>query len=199
MKTNYFFCNHGKRIMSMRWHMLLFLLVFHVDLFAQREFDINFNNNDFVTTLTNGKVSLKTSKPFAAYSGDTSKPAFPLFPYCILIPEDASSLQYTVTFESSLVYSNVDVEKNQPVMTTNGEVIGEIKDTIVSILSPVCGDRVIDLGKFRYVCLTTTPFLYDAVNRNLYFISNIKITVPSFPSTHGSSDISDWPLGYRVI
>ncbi|MBR5688485.1 MAG: hypothetical protein IKX36_11115, partial [Prevotella sp.] len=46
---------------------------------------------------------------------------------------------------------------------------------------------------------TTTPFLYDAVNRNLYFISNIKITVPSFPSTHGSSDISDWPLGYRVI
>lgn len=183
----------------MRWHMFLFLLVFHVDLFAQREFNINFNNNDFVTTLTNGKINLNTTRPFAAYSGDTSKPAFPLFPYSILIPEDSTSLQYTVTYESSLVYSNVDIEKNQPVMTTNGEVIGEIKDTIVSVLSPICSDRVIDLGKFRYICLTTTPFLYDAVNRNLYFISNIKITAPSLPSTHGTSEISDWPLEYRAI
>ena len=127
MKENYYLFNLRKRARLLRWLVFLTLAICHSDLFAQREFNIFFNSNDFETTLTDGKVSLSTTKPFAGYSGDTSKPAFPLFPYCILIPEDSTSLKYNVSFESSLVHSNVDVEKNEPVMTTNGEIVGSIQ------------------------------------------------------------------------
>lgn len=182
---------------SLKWLLFLLFAFYCFSLSAQREFDIYFNSSDFETTSNNGKIYLNTFKPLAAYSDDTSKPAFPLFPCNILIPEDSISIIYNVSFESNLIFSDVDIEKNQPAMTTNGEIIENFQDNIVSIMTPVFDANEITYGDYQYVCLLITPFLYDAVNKNLYFVSHVKISIPSFPSTIGSSAILDWPLEYR--
>mgnify|MGYP002623009552 CR=1 FL=1 len=195
-----FYTKYNRKTNS--WFLGFFVLAFIISpeiSFAQREFDIYFNINDFEMTLANGEVSINTTLPFAAYSEDTRKPAFPLFPYKILIPQDSVAIQYNVTFDSNMVYSKVDVKKNQPVATTNGEIIGEVHDTIVSVMNPVLGSQTIGFGDYRYTCLTVSPFLYDASLGNLFFVSHIKIIVPSFPATAGTSAVEDWPLKFRDV
>lgn len=169
-------------------------------MFAQREFDIYFNKDDFKTELSNGIVKVSTSNYLANYSDDTRKPAFPLYPFSILLPQDSISLEYNVSFERNLIYSNVNVEKNQPAISTNDDFIAEIHDTIVSIMKPIWSDdNLVDFGPFHYISLVTTPFLYDAKNRDLYFVSHMKITVPSFPPKRKNANTADWPLEFRNI
>lgn len=177
----------------------LLLFSFCVTALGHREFDVFFNRNDFTINLSQGIATIQSATQPAIYSDDTSKPAFPLYSYKILLPEDAGSLAFNISFEKELIFTNVEVEKNAVSTTTNGVIVDEIQDSLFSILSPIINQRIIRIGSLKYMNFTISPFLYYKSSRSLFFISHLIIAVPSFTDSQGTTTINEWPLEYRDI
>ena len=165
--------------------------------FAQKTYVRSFNINDYSISENNGKLSIESYKKLVSFSADIGKPRLPGYSLRILIPKDSNNIKIDVKYEKKLVYQNVKVKNNPTPTSSNGARLFIHEDTLVSVLEPVDNRGVINYGKFKYLYLRMTPFIYDANNGNLYFVSKITINLPFFHNN--PSSYSSLPNSYANI
>lgn len=141
---------------------------------------------DYSISEINGKLSIESSKSVESFSYDIGKPRLPGYPLRILIPKDSNNIKVDIKYEKELVFSNVKVKDNPTPTSSNGAKLVNPSDTLISVLEPVDNRGIINYGKFKYLYLKMTPFIYDANDGNLYFVSKITITLPFFHNSPSS-------------
>lgn len=164
---------------------LIFLLVFIstsiLSWSSTETIHISYSLDDFsFSSDKNGRLHISTSK--SGCYPETNEPGLPVFAYEMAMQGKYFYTSSNVRFEKKLVKSNVIVAQSPIPVPTNGSVIFNQKDEITytqDVFPKInfvytSGSSWMDLSVFRFlVC----PFIYDAKERNLYFIPSFDVDI----------------------
>lgn len=173
-----------------------FLLLFCINIFCQRQYEVIYNVSDFQLSEQNGIVSVTSCPSYFNQIGDTSYPQLPYYPLRILMPNNVS-YSYVIEEEKTLLMSGVYFKANPYPITTNGLSLGTSTTASVSVLSPVYDGGILEYDNFSYLFLETTPFEYDSNTGNLYFVSRISISFPDMPMSSNTITWTELPPEYN--
>ena len=179
---------------------LLFLVVmmFCIKGYAQRVYNFSFSINDYSVSTDGGITSVSSSLPGLIYSNDTSKPNIPAVPIRILLHEDSTSAVYNVEYEKTLIASNITMEACRGALTTNGEIYQGLPYALSSIDNPIENEGMVKYEQIKFLFLKIMPFLYDVSSKNLYFVTNLTITLPYYPQEYYSEWGNGSNMGYPI-
>lgn len=144
----------------------------------QRKYELNFNLSEFCIKTDGALLSITTTKDFPLYLEDRSIPAIPYFPYRVLRPANMSASNYHVSYETELLYENVDIEGNPAILPTN-VILSDKKSQSKATKSsdkPVIWGGDNNLYGYSYGFFKVSPFIYDSETKKLFFIPRITIT-----------------------
>lgn len=166
---------------------------------AQKTIDMDFNVNDYHISNSNSILHIEPTINGLSKTENTDEPALPYHPLRILVPKDAEEVPFSVSYEKTILYENVDMEANPVPMTTNGVKLQGYATATTSVTEPVLDKGIVHYGDFKYLFLKVTPFLFYKDTKQLYFVNNIKLTFPTLPNSVATSKKSDLPPYYRSI
>ena len=197
------FCNkqNGRqRKTVMRLQVLIFFLFLFVSVRAQRDFEFSYSQNSFTVNDTQGLLQINSNLPDYRRAGDLTCPNFQYFPLRVLLPAGWDELNYEVEFDKRLLRTGVRIEANMPAVTTNGDVV-EMGNPYAtsSVSNPVCDGGIVPYGKFKYLYLKISPFLFDAATGSLYFVPRVKIHFPDLPASSNNMSADPVPNAYAGI
>lgn len=156
-------------------------------LYASHSYTLNFKKSDFNIELKDSIVSIIDLKNEASYSDDYNAPALPYVVYRILRPMGVTDEKPIVSFNKQLLYENVYIEVNPKTQITEGSKLADtIKIASSSQMSPILYSATQSMYGYTYTMLKITPFVYDAANKKLCFVSKIDI---AFGDSDSSSNI----------
>lgn len=163
-------------------YILSFLIFFYVSLKAQDTYRILFDLQDFSIENTDGALSINSVKHDCFLLGDTLSPALPYMTYNILRPENGNSANFEVQVKKEKLFENVFIYSNPKeimIGAVNADAASESVGTLASksVLNPClfAGDHC--LKGYSFASFNITPFVYDAVLKELSFISEMTITI----------------------
>jgi len=148
--------------------------------------ELSFNESDFViTTEESGLTYISSISKIASYTDDVSQPALPYFSSSVTLPVGSVYKRFDVTCSKQLIKTDVVLAPNSmsvaissipavnatPIKNTPDYTRSSYPETNFSYVGASNTDEA-SLLHFYY-----TPFVYDAVNKNLYFIHDIKATI----------------------
>lgn len=144
----------------------------------QRKYELNFNLSEFSIKTDGGLLSITTTKDFPLYLEDRSIPAIPYFPYSILRPANMSASNHHVSYETELLYENVDIEGNPAILPTNMILSDKNSQSKATKSSdkPVIWGGDNNLYGYSYGFFKVSPFIYDSETKRLFFIPRVTIT-----------------------
>lgn len=158
--------------------MILFVIC--LSLQAQDRYTLKFDKANYSFSMKDNVLCIDTKESTVFYSKDTTSPAFPYSPFCILRPAGCFSDKYQVEMKKELIYENIDVEATPAVVPTRVVVTDTIHHpATASVNTPIIMGGNMSRGDFRYVYLKAAPFVFDIKSRSLYFISEMTITLPN--------------------
>lgn len=158
----------------------IILLVFCLSLQAQDRYTLKFDKANYSFSMKDNVLCIDTKESTVFYSEDTTSPAFPYSPFCILRPAGCFSDKYQVEMKKELIYENIDVEATPAVVPTRVVVTDTIHHpATASVNTPIIMGGNMSRGDYRYVYLKAAPFVFDIKSRSLYFISEMTITLPN--------------------
>ncbi len=166
---------------------------------AQKTIDMDFNVNDYHICNSNSILHIEPTINGLSRTESTDEPALPYHSLRILVPQNAEDVPFSVSYEKTILYENVDVEANPAPMTTNGVKMQGNATATTSVTEPVLNKGIVHYGDFKYLYLKITPFIYYRNTRQLYFVNNIKLTFPTLSNSVSTSNKSDLPSYYRSI
>lgn len=148
---------------------------------AGDEYKITFSLDDYeLVTSDEGLLMVVSDVARTFYSDDSSMPALPYSSFNILRPR-GSVTSYTVEVEKQLLRDDVTMDANPELIPTNvvATTVSEPWAATLSLLQPVAfaGDHV--MSGYYYCSFNITPFIYDAVARELYFVTSVTLKLSS--------------------
>ena len=163
-------------------YVLSFLIFFHVILNAQDAYRISFDLQDFSIENTGGILSISSAQHDCFLLGDTLSPALPYMTYHILRPGNSSSANFEVHMEKEVLLEDVSIRSNPKeimIGSIPANVDGEEVVTLASksTLTPCifAGDHC--LKGYSFASFNITPFVYDAAQKELSFVSEVTIVI----------------------
>lgn len=176
-----------KRIKIIPAHILLGLCLFFPLLAMAQEtktFTARFADDDFVLgNDADGCVTIKSGNRDAVFGEDTSNPGLPFVSFNLLIApnQTCSNISFTIV-EKEKVRSGVTVAPNPDIIPTDSSVVPSEGHTPVAYsddVYPAKSVELVGLNKmdgYRFLGFNVCPFIYDAANRDLYFVKSLAIT-----------------------
>lgn len=165
----------------MKYFYTLILSLALVSTISAKTYTIRFDKADYDINVSNGVVNIEKKEGFTFHDDDRKGPALPYSIYRILRPQNTSSDDFKVSFKSSLIHENVNIEANPQLASTNSTMTA--KETISAFASKSQMKPVMLLGDmsqygFSYASFKVTPFIYDVEKHQLQFVSEVTITLP---------------------
>ena len=173
----------------------LMMLCAQMNSFGQKVFKIVFSQSDFNIEKVDGMIRIDTELQDRMAVGNEHTPHLPYFSYRVLLPSGTNSTKYKAEYVSEPIMENVDIESIPQSFPTNQIIEYKRSSASESVLTPVLYDKVNELYDYRYALFSVTPFIYDAKNKQLSFVSEIRITIPELDDL--STDESTEPDDYR--
>lgn len=168
----------------MKKFIFILFVVFSTNLWASntvKTVNVPYSLDDFSFTYdTDGYLKISTSS-LCSYS-EKNEPGLPLLPYEITLDGQYSYVSSNVKYEKKLIKSNVVVRQSPLPVATDGSMSVPMSNAITypETVFPDTNfmysmqSRWSDLSIFRFlVC----PFIYDAKEKNLYFIESFDVEV----------------------
>lgn len=163
-------------------HILSFLIFFHASLNAQDTYRISFDLQDFSIENNNGILSISPTQHDYFLLGDTLSPALPYMTYHILRPENSNSSNFEVHMEKEMLLEDVSILSNPKEITIGSVPANVDSEDIVTLASKstltpciFAGDHC--LKGYSFASFNVTPFVYDAVQKELSFVSEMTIVI----------------------
>lgn len=163
----------------MKREFLLFLICLLVGSAFSQTYNFSFTNSDFLVVENNGKHIIDCPSSFNVIC-NTCEPILPSCVKNILLPPNKKIINFTFTYSASNWQSNVVLETMpaaSPTDENNDSVIPCSYDIKVYPDSIVRYGGQNTLDRYQYVSFIITPFVYDADNRILSFVSQVNITI----------------------
>ena len=141
-----------------------------------------FSESDFSITPSNGDslVIVSLASP-AVYSGE-SQPGIPLVARSLAIPQGFSVHDYSVSFKKRLIRSGIDLKNAARPIPTDAPAEdmwthpgGYAPKTYPD--SNCVRSLSYQIGGVTVAGFIVTPFIFDAVERNLYFIDSLTVSI----------------------
>lgn len=158
-----------------------------------KDYHISFSKDDFVFQKDgNGVLHIKSLSKDAFFKADTLLPALPYYTYHVLRPQDAKTF-YLARWEKELVYGNVLLDANPEYVSefsVSGQKSSWEKVAKGSVSNPVefVGDDL--MRGYSFASFNITPFVYEADSRDLYFVSEITLTLDGGDSAVSRKDLA---------
>jgi len=108
--------------------LIIFCQLFYLQIWAQdlKKYEVFFDKSDFEFLSDDaGLTHIIPNKLNYTLSGDTTQPALPYSFVSFLIPQDAEVADYTFSFKSEKMLSEIIIAPCSPVLTTNSNATGE--------------------------------------------------------------------------
>ena len=166
---------------------------------AQKIIDMDFNVNDYHIINSNSILHIEPAINGLSRTENTDEPALPYHSLRILVPQNAEDAPFSVSYEKTILYENVDMEANPAPMTTNGVKMQGNVTAITSVTEPILNKGIVRYGEFRYLYLKITPFIFYKNTRQLFFVNNIRLIFPTLSNSSSTINRNDLPLNYRSI
>lgn len=162
---------------------VLFAFVLGLNAGVKRTVDVRFDEEQF-TLLTNplGVVEIVPNASNATLGSDTSQPGLPLVPVNIRVPLGTNLNSVTESISKKVLLTNVDVAANPVSFPTNAVIETGVQGV------PAYVEKTYPAKSVEYVATSTMdgytvlrflvcPFIYDAAERNLYFIDKFSLNL----------------------
>ena len=171
-----------------------FFLLYTSTTIAQsvKHITLSYNESDFIYSYdSGGNLNISSNTVSFVLGEDSLAPALPYFPVYVLINQELEYDYMSVTNSDSIVFSNVDLAANPPIISTkfnapkatlrannyNGQIYP-------SNNIEYSGTQVI--AGYKVLSFLVTPYIYDATNKQLRFIKtfdiNIHFVTPTSPN-----------------
>ena len=121
---------------------------------AQKTIDMDFNVNDYHICNSNSILHIEPTINGLSRTENTDEPALPYHSLRILVPQNAEDVPFSVSYEKTILYENVDVEANPAPMTTNGVKMQGNATATTSVTEPVLNKGIVHYGDFKYLYLS---------------------------------------------
>ncbi len=168
-------------------HLLLGLCLFFPLLAIAQEtktFTARFADGDFVLgNDADGCVTINSGNRDAVLGDDVSKPGLPYVSFNLLIAPNQTCSDVTFTIlEKVKVKSGVTVAPNPTVYPTDGSVVPSEGHAPVAYTDDVYPAKSVEyaglnkMDGYRFLGFNVCPFIYDAANRDLYFVKSLTVT-----------------------
>lgn len=163
----------------MKRTFLFILICLLVNISYSQTYTFTFSPSDFSIVENEGKHIIDAPISFDI----TSLTCDPILPSCvknILLPPNKKVSNYTVTYTTTSWQNNIDL-KAMPMAhpTDGGDYINEHCEYDLKVYP----DSIVRYGgmsivdHYQYVSFVITPFMYDATNDSLSFVSQVSITL----------------------
>ena len=115
----------------MKYFYTLILSLALVSTVSAKTYTIRFDKTDYDINVSNGVVNIEKKEGFTFHDDDRKGPALPYSIYRILRPQNTSSDDFKVSFKSSLIHENVNIEANPQLASTNSTMISRTVPVIL--------------------------------------------------------------------
>lgn len=168
-----------------RFKLSLFLLIFSLTVSAAlrtEKYTISFAEDDFsFSTDENGLLWIYPSDPLSSYP-ETNEPALPLFPVSYAIFAGDAYVSSTTSFSKRLIKTGVTLPQAPLPIPTDGSLYhstnSDIKYPLISFPENNClFTGTSEWPNISVAHFLATPFIYDAEEKNLYFIDSIDLSI----------------------
>ncbi|MCM1372483.1 MAG: C25 family cysteine peptidase [Bacteroides sp.] len=170
-------------MLKLKLVLFLFVLSQTVSAIQQTEtFKLHFSESDYSYGYDEqGFLVITAEDPIASYSG-SDEPGLPFVATNIAIPEGRRYLSYSTKCTKRLIKSNVKIAPGPATVATDGSAAAIPQGNTVyeEKVYPMSNCLYTTISCWKNVSMLhflSCPFVYDAVEENLYFIDTIELTV----------------------
>ncbi len=141
-----------------------------------------FNESDFrITSSVSDSLNIVSLSEPAMYSG-SSEPGIPIVGRSIILTDNGTVKNYSVTFGKRLIRSGVDLANaEEPIPTSmigiNSRAINRGYVAKIYPDSNCVLTKCLQIGGVELANFLVTPFVFDAEERNLYFIDSLQLDI----------------------
>lgn len=159
---------------------------------AQTTYTLSFSVGDYSLSMSDGLMSVFSSKTDERAVGGELAPALPYYPLRILLPEGCTNFSYTAVFSDSLVSTGIAMTAN-----STAQVVDSIHSspTAATINGPnhVVYQGIKDVGRYRYAYFLVSPFTYHLQSHKLYYSHQVGVSLSNYiiSNTGGSTVYAD--------
>lgn len=159
------------------------VLVCHFETFGSQTVKLSFNEKSFsLNESLNGVISIESIKEIAGYP-ESDEPGLPLLTRNVALASNQAYKESSIKFEKRLIKENVEIEKSPtPVISDSINVhFNQQPNKYVNggtfPMSNCKYTGISDWGGFSLCHFLATPFVYDADEKNLYFIDEMELEI----------------------
>lgn len=163
--------------------LILFCVFCSVGAREVKTYDISFSESEFsYITNSEGIVTIESNSGKLCFFSDRNEPELPLFPYNIALPEGYTYISFSAGIKKRLIMSDVVIKQAPLAMPSSHSPASNLVEGI-SYPMQLFPDSVCtyvsttNLGGASLVHFLISPFVYDAGDRNLYFIDKISLEI----------------------
>lgn len=181
----------------MKRTFLFILICLLVNISYSQTYSFTFSTADFSIVENNGKHMIDHPTGFDAIC-NTCDPILPSCVKNILLPPNKKVSNYTVTYTTTSWQNNINLEA----MPIGQPTDSNYSDAPCTYELRVYPDSIVRYGglswidNYQYVSFRITPFVYDAINKSLSFVSQINITIELTNDNMGNVTT---PIQNRII
>ena len=162
----------------MKRTFLFILICLFVNISYSQTYNFTFSTADFSIVENNGKHMIDYPASFDAIC-NTCDPILPSCVKNILLPPNKKVSDYVVTYTTTSWQNDIVLEAMPMMFPTDGNEIPNIPcayDLKVYPDSIVRYGGLSTIDGYQYVSFIVTPFVYDATNSSLSFVTQVNIT-----------------------
>ena len=165
----------------MKWiFILLQVVVIHLTVFSQSNYNLKFEKNEFSFLRTEMGYQILSRSVDYYLLGDTTLPALPYKTIHILIPENTDVENVNVSIKSEEILQNIylinnPVEKPAFAISNNNSNVSNYSENIYPNKN-LKFETVIKSQGFYMAAFSVCPFIYDTQKRSLELITEMNIS-----------------------
>ena len=168
-------------IVMKRFAIISLFSMFCFVVFAQNSYNLKFDKNDFKIEKRDSVIFINSLELGACYTEDINAPAFPYFIFNVLLPMGTTNCKPIIEYDEEVLFENVSIEA-PPLSYSTAKIVGPdtLRIASSSVKTPLVYSGVHSRYGYAYSLLKISPFIYDAVEKKLSFISNIKVSYDNY-------------------
>lgn len=155
--------------------------------FNEKQFAFSFNSINAL------EISLNDPEFVSTYGNDTNEPCLPLIDVEVKVPQGATFENVFYDETRKLLFENVSIEANPNVVPTSEILSTDIKPNVNYSLRKYPAEQVkyvtsSNFDGYTIMHFQVCPFVYDALNKNLYLLDNVNIDINCKRETASNTD-----------
>jgi len=163
--------------------LLCLLLQYNIYANEHKRITLSFNRNDFSIVEEEGVCSIYSGKWNITFKSDSTKPALPLIPIRILIPQNCNYVQFSSKVEQELIASGIQLRPNPrpfPTGTTPVRISTATRPNYLERSYPEENVKYVgshDIGGYKIVSFIVYPFSFSPVDGLLSLHTSIDLDI----------------------